>query len=238
MALFGVNFSVYYLILTGAFSKALFNEEVRVYFGIMLAAIAVITWNILPMFGGDAGQALHHAAFQVSSVMTTTGFSTIDFNLWPEFSRAVLTVLMILGACAGSTGGGIKTARLIILFKSAKKEISQLFHPRSVKLARMDGHVLSNDTVHAVNAYMSVYMIVLAASALLVSLDELSLETNLTAVLSCLNNIGPGLGMVGPMSNFSVYSDFSKIILTADMLIGRLEIFPVLALFAPSTWRR
>ena len=238
MALFGVNFSVYYILLTGAFSRALFNEELRVYFGIMLAAIAVITWNILPMFGGDAGQALHHAAFQVSSVMTTTGFSTIDFNLWPEFSRAVLMVLMILGACAGSTGGGIKTARLIILFKSAKKEISQLFHPRSVKLARMDGNVLSNDIIHAVNAYMSVYMIVLAASALLVSLDELSMETNLTAVLSCLNNIGPGFGMVGPMSNFSVYSDFSKIILTADMLIGRLEIFPVLALFAPSTWRR
>lgn len=237
MALFGVNFSVYYLVLTGAFSKALFNEEVRVYFGIMFAATAVITWNILPMFGGDAGQALHHAAFQVSSVMTTTGFSTIDFNLWPEFSRAVLVVLMILGACAGSTGGGIKTARLIILLKSAKKEISQLLHPRSVKLARMDGHILSDGTIHAVNTYMSVYVIVLAVSVLLISLDELTLETNLTAVLSCLNNIGPGLGAVGPVSNFSVYSDFSKIVLTADMLIGRLEIFPVLALFAPSTWR-
>lgn len=237
MAVFGINFNIFYLLLIREFAKAFFNEELRVYLGIMLGSIALVTVNISHLYP-SVREALHHAAFQVSSIMTTTGFATADFNLWPEFSRSLLVLLMVLGACAGSTGGGIKTARLIILFKSVRNEVWKMLHPRSVKLARMDGSILDEGTLYGVNAYMAVYCIIVAVSALLVSFDNFSFETNVTAVFACLNNIGPGLGLVGPMGNYSAFSDFSKLVLTANMLIGRLEIFPILALLMPTTWRR
>ena len=237
MAVFGINFNIFYLLLIREFAKAFLNEELRVYLGIMLGSIALVTVNISHLYP-SVREALHHAAFQVSSIMTTTGFATADFNLWPEFSRSLLVLLMVLGACAGSTGGGIKTARLIILFKSVRNEVWKMLHPRSVKLARMDGSILDEGTLYGVNAYMAVYCIIVAVSALLVSFDNFSSETNVTAVFACLNNIGPGLGLVGPMGNYSAFSDFSKLVLTANMLIGRLEIFPILALLMPTTWRR
>ncbi len=237
MAVFGINFNIFYLLLIREFAKAFFNEELRVYLGIMLGSIALVTVNISHLYP-SVREALHHAAFQVSSIMTTTGFATADFNLWPEFSRSLLVLLMVLGACAGSTGGGIKTARLIILFKSVRNEVWKMLHPRSVKLARMDGSILDEGTLYGVNAYMAVYCIIVAVSALLVSFDNFSFETNVTAVFACLNNLGPGLGLVGPMGNYSAFSDFSKLVLTANMLIGRLEIFPILALLMPTTWRR
>ncbi|MGI5965767.1 MULTISPECIES: TrkH family potassium uptake protein [Anaerotruncus] len=238
MALFGVNFNIFYLLLIREFSKAFHNEELRAYLGIMLGSIMIITVDIMPMFGNRFGEALRHAAFQVSSIMTTTGFATTDFNVWPELSRVILVVLMIVGASAGSTGGGIKVSRLLLLLKSAKRDLQKMLRPRAVKTVRMDGEMIDDATLRGVHAYMTVYCAIAVVSILLIALDNFSFESNLTAVLACLNNIGPGLGVVGPIENYSVFSDFSKVILTANMLIGRLEIFPILLLFAPSMWKK
>lgn len=237
MALFGVNFSVYFLVLLRKFKQVLHNEELWLYVGIMLSAIAVITWNITSLFSG-VGEALHHAAFAVSSVMTTTGFATEDFNLWPELSRSILVVLMVCGASAGSTGGGIKCARLLLLAKSLRARMRQMLHPRSVNLVRVDGRAVGEDTLQGVNTYMSAYCAIAVVSFLLLSLDGLSMETNLTGMLACLNNIGPGLALVGPMGNYSCFSALSKLVLMVDMLVGRLEIFPILILLSPRTWRK
>lgn len=238
MALFGVNFSIYFMLLLGRFRQAMRNEELWVYLSIMFGSIAIITTNILPSYDGKIREALHDAAFTVSSIMTTTGFATVDFNLWPQLSRSVIMVLMVVGACAGSTGGGIKCARLLLLGKSLTARIRQILHPRSVNLIQVDGSTVSDETIQGVNTYMAAYCAIGVVSFLILSLDNLSLETNLTAVLSCLNNIGPGLDMVGPASNFAHFSDLSKLVLIADMLLGRLEIFPLLILLTPRTWRR
>lgn len=238
MALFGMNFSIFYLLLLRQFSRVLHNQELRLYLGTMLGSILLITWNIVPSFQGDVGQALHHAAFQVSSIMTTTGFSTVDFNLWPSFSKMLLVALMILGACAGSTGGGIKAARVLLLFKSGKRSIKRMLSPRSVTQVHMDGQLVSEDVIQNTYSYLALYSVTAILSMLLIAVDEHSIETNVTAVLACLNNIGPGLDLVGPMSNYSHFSGFSKLILSFNMLVGRLEIFPMLMLFLPAAWRK
>ncbi|MCI8474883.1 MAG: TrkH family potassium uptake protein [Oscillospiraceae bacterium] len=238
MALFGINFSVYFMLLLGRFRQVFFNEEVLLYLGIMGGSIALITGNILSHYGGNIRKALHEAAFAVSSIMTTTGFATEDFDLWPQLSRSVLVVLMVVGACAGSTGGGIKCARLLLLWKSLSARLHQMLHPRSVSLIRVDGAVVREETIQGVNTYMAAYCAIGVVSFLILSLDNLSLETNLTAVLACLNNIGPGLDLVGPTSNYAHFSDLSKIVLMLNMLLGRLEIFPLLIMLSPRTWKK
>ena len=182
--------------------------------------------------------AFHHAAFAVSSIITTTGYGTVDFNLWPELSRVILVFLMIIGACAGSTGGGLKVSRLIILFRAARAEIHRLLHPHTVKVMQMDGKPISRESIRSVSTYLILYVFLVMASVLLVSLDNFDGSTTLTAVLATFNNIGPGLGMVGPTGSFAAFSPLSKIVLCLDMLFGRLELYPMLVLFCPSTWKR
>ena len=241
MLLFGINFSCYYLALLGQIKSLFKDEELRLYLGLFflctLAIAANIYWNLRQIYP-TAEQALRHAAFQVSSIMTTTGFSTTDFDLWPGISKALLLMLMIIGACAGSTGGGIKCARVLLLFKSLRRNIRQLLNPRSVQVIRVGKKTVDERVVANTNAYLAAYVIIVILSFLLVSLDRFSLETNLTAVLACFNNIGPGLAEVGPSCNFSGYSDFSKLVLSIDMLAGRLEIFPMLVLLSRNSWRR
>lgn len=237
MALFGVNFSVYFFLLMGRFKQVLKSEELGVYIGIMLSAIVLVTLNTVRSCP-SLGYAFHHAAFTVSSIMTTTGFSTVDFNLWPQLSRSILVVLMICGACAGSTGGGIKIARLVLLIKSLRAQIRQILRPQSVNLVQVEGRTIQDDTLRGVSTYMSAYCAIVILSFLLISLDGLPMETNLTGILACLNNIGPGLGMVGPTSNYGMFSNLAKIVLMLDMLFGRLEIFPLLILLSPHTWKK
>ncbi len=238
MALFGVNFTVYFLLLLGKVKQALLGEELRLYLGIMLGSMALITWNILPLYGGSVRAALHDAAFSVSSVMTTTGFATADFNLWPQLSRTILVILMVVGACAGSTGGGIKCSRVLLLLRSLRTRMRQMLHPRSVSLVRLEGRTVGEETVQGVYTYMTAYCAIAILSILLLSLDNLSLETNFTAVMACLNNIGPGLDLVGPTGNYAHFSDLSKLVLMLNMLLGRLEIFPLLIMLSPHTWKR
>lgn len=237
MMLFGVNFSFYFLILYRKAKDAFSMEEVRWYFAIYFSAVFLMTAS-LTVQGGGILHNFHHAAFQAASVMTTTGYSTTDFNLWPSFSKAILLTLMFIGACAGSTGGGIKVSRVIIYMKSVKKEMAALIHPRSVKVTKLEGKVVDDTMLQSVFAFLSAYLVIFVVSLLVVSLDGFDLETNFSAVAATFNNIGPGLGAVGPVSNFSAYSVLSKLVLSLDMLIGRLEIFPILLLFAPSTWKK
>lgn len=237
MLLFGVNFSVYFFLLRRKFDLAYKNTELRWYLGIALTATVLITTNVLPQFP-SVYDALHHSAFAVSSIMTTTGFCTEDFNLWPEFSRAVLVMLMLVGACAGSTGGGLKVSRLVILVRSAWAELRRLVHPHTVKVMMLDGKCVSRDTVRAVGGYFILYVLVILVSVLLVSLDNFDGSTTLTAVLATFNNIGPGLNVVGPTGNFAAFSPLSKVVLCLDMLLGRLELYPMLILMLPSTWRK
>lgn len=237
MMLFGVNFTVYYLLLTRQFRAAWKNEEVRVYIAIMAGATLLIAINILPSYT-DGARAFLDSFFQVSSIMTTTGFSTVNFDLWPEFSRLLLVILMLVGACAGSTGGGIKISRLIILFKHLKNEMSAMLRPHSVRTVRMDGKTTEGGIVRGTTAFLVAYIAIAIFSMILVALDNYSQETTATAVLACLNNIGPGLDLVGPMGNFSEFSGLSKFVLSLDMLFGRLEIFPLLFLFTPAAWER
>jgi len=238
MMLFGINFNVFYLLMIREWSKAIFHEEMRTYLGIMVTSVVVITADLMYVMQESFGSALHLAAFQVSSIMTTTGFATADFNLWPQLSRTILVILMILGACAGSTGGGVKIARVIILFKAAKNNLLKVLRPRQMTGVRMDGEIVEEETVNGVYGYMTVYAMIAILSVLLISWQGFSFETNVTAVLACINNIGPGLDLVGPMGNFSMFSGFNKIVLLLNMLIGRLEIFPVLLLFSPKAWHR
>lgn len=237
MILFGVNFSIYYLVLTKKFVQALKIEELRYYLGIIFVSILVITFNIRDMFSG-IGMAFHHAAFQVGSIITTTGFATTDFNQWPELSRTILVVLMFIGACAGSTGGGIKVSRFLILFKSLRKELHLYLHPNAVKKIKMDGKAIPHEVVRSTNIFMSAYVVIFAISVLIISLNNFDLITNFTAVAATLNNIGPGLELVGPTGNFSLFSYGSKLILIFDMLAGRLEIFPLLLLFVRDSWKK
>ncbi len=233
MTLFGVNFNIYFLLLCKKFKDAFKSEEVWTYLAIMFSAIVVIAINVKDMFS-SFGEALHHSAFQVSSVMTTTGFATTDFNQWPELSKMILLAVMCVGACAGSTGGGLKVSRVILLLKSARREFRRISHPRSVKIITFDGNRVSDETIRNTFAYFFIYAMIFAASVLVVSLDNFDMTTNTTAVIATLNNIGPGLNMVGATGNYSEFSFLSKLVLIADMLLGRLEIFPLLFLFAPS----
>ena len=237
MFLFGVNFSLYYMLLLRK-SKAVFkNEELRLYFGIAAGSIVLIAINISRMYN-TVYESVHHAAFQVVSIMTTTGYGTVDFEQWPAFSKAILLSLMFIGASAGSTGGGLKVSRVLLLMKSIRRTIRKALHPRRVQPVYMDGRAVSEEVCDNVNAYLAIYCVILVLSFAIISVDGFSIGTNFSAVASCFNNIGPGFELVGATQNFSIYSDLSKIILSLDMLLGRLEIFPLLLLLSPDTWSR
>ncbi len=233
MLLFGVNFSVYHLLMLRKVKEIFSMEEVKVYFGVVAVATLSIACNVIRMAGGF-GNALRQAFFQVSSIITTTGFSTVDYDLWPEFSKHVLVLLMIIGACAGSTGGGLKISRVIILVKSFVLEIRQIINPKEIVTVRLNGKPVDKKTLGSTRIYAAAYLILICVFTLVVSLDGFDLTTNLTAVLSCFNNIGPGLNMVGPVQNFSIYSDWAQVVLSIAMLTGRLEIFPMFLLLARS----
>ena len=237
MILFGVNFNVYFLLLTKKFSQALKSEEVRCYFIVIIASALMITFNVRHLFN-NVWEALQQSFFQVGSIITTTGYATTDYNQWPAVSRTILVLLTFCGACAGSTGGGIKVSRFLILCKAAKKELQLYLHPNAVKKIKMDNKPISHDVLRSTNIYLTLYILIFAASVLVVSLDNFNLVTNFTAVAATLNNIGPGLEVVGPMGNFSSFSYLSKCILIFDMLAGRLEIFPLLLLFFKGTWKK
>ncbi len=236
MILFGINFNAYYLMLFGKLKKALCIEEVRAYLFIILAAIGIIFFNILHIYNGIF-DALTHAAFQVGSIITTTGFSSVDFNLWPKASQSILVLLMFIGACAGSTGGGIKVSRFIVLIKTIIKELNSYIHPKSIKKIKMDGKPVEHEVVRSTNVYFITFMIIFSASVFAVSFEGKDLVSNFTAVAATINNIGPGLQMVGPTQNFQHFSVFSKYVLMFDMLAGRLELFPLLILFHPGAWK-
>ncbi len=235
--LFGINFSLYYLLLLRQVKSFFKNEELRVYIGLVIASVILITVNIYHMYG-TVSESLKHAFFQVSSIITTTGYSSTDFELWPSFSKSILFILMFIGACGGSTGGGFKVSRVILLGKNIVRTINQVLHPKRIYLVKMNGQKVSEPVANSVDAYLAVYCIIILFSFAIVSLDDYSLGTNFSAVVACFNNIGPGFEMVGATSNFGHYSNLSKIVLSIDMLMGRLEIFPVLALFSPDLWSR
>ena len=236
MILFGINFNAYYFILYKQFRKAFAMEEVRYYLLIIAVSIGIIFIDILDMFG-NFFEALTHAAFQVGSIITTTGFATLDFNLWPQTSKTILILLMFIGACAGSTGGGIKVSRFIVLIKTVGKEIHSYIHPRSVKKIKIEGKPVEHDVVRSINVYCITFFLIFCTSVLLISFEGNDFVTNFTAVAATINNIGPGLELVGPTANFSFFSNFSKWILMFDMLAGRLELFPLLILFHPKMWK-
>lgn len=237
MILFGINFNIYFLILIGKFKQAVLSEELRYYLGVIAASILVIGLNTREFFP-SLGTSFQQAAFQVGSIITTTGFATTDFNTWPAVSKTILVMLMFVGACAGSTGGGIKVSRFVILFKTIRKEIRMFIHPQTVKKIRMDGKSIEHEVVRSVNVFMITYVIIFSLSVLLIGFNEFDLVTNFTAVAATLNNIGPGLELVGPTQNFGFFSDASKLVLIFDMLAGRLEIFPLLLLFTPESWKK
>lgn len=237
MFLFGVNFSLYYMLLLRKFKAVFKNEELRLYFGIAASSIVLIAINISRMYN-TVYESVHHAAFQVVSIMTTTGYGTVDFEQWPAFSKAILLSLMFIGASAGSTGGGLKVSRVLLLMKSIRRTIRKALHPRRVQPVYMDGRAVSEEVCDNVNAYLAIYCVILVLSFAVISVDGFSIGTNFSAVASCFNNIGPGFELVGATQNFSIYSDLSKIILSLDMLLGRLEIFPLLLLLSPDTWSR
>ena len=239
MFLFGINFSCYFLILMRQFKSVIRDEELRLYIGIAALATLLIGLNTFTnSFDGDFWVALRHAAFQVSSIMTTTGYATVDFDKWHTFSKGILMMLMLLGACAGSTGGGFKVSRVLILFKNLRRNIRQVVNPHKVMAIRSGGRIMDEKVITNTNAYLFAYMFIMVVSVLAIGIDGQSVETNITAVFACLNNIGPGLDAVGPTCNFSIYSGFSKVLLSLNMLLGRLEIFPFLVLLSRSTWRR
>ena len=237
MFLFGVNFSLYYMLLLRKFKAVFKNEELRLYFGIAAGSIVLIAINISRMYN-TVYESVHHAAFQVVSIMTTTGYGTVDFEQWPAFSKAILLSLMFIGASAGSTGCGLKVSRVLLLMKSIRRTIRKALHPRRVQPVYMDGRAVSEEVCDNVNAYLAIYCVILVLSFAIISVDGFSIGTNFSAVASCFNNIGPGFELVGATQNFSIYSDLSKIILSLDMLLGRLEIFPLLLLLSPDTWSR
>ncbi len=236
MLLFGVNFNAYYLIIFRQFSKAFKMEEVRYYFIIIGTSILIIFLNILHMFSSWA-DALRHSAFQVATIITTCGFSTCDFDLWPETSKTILVLLMFVGACAGSTGGGMKVSRFVIMFKTVMKELRGYIHPKSIQKINMDEKPIPHEVVRSVNVYLITFIVVFVSSVFLISFDGNDLTTNFTAIAATINNIGPGLSKVGPTCNFGFFSPLSKIVMIIDMLAGRLELFPLLILFHPSIWR-
>ena len=236
MFLFGINFSCYYLLLLRQFKSVFKDEELRLYIIIAVTAVALIAFNIYDLYG-NIGDTLRHAAFQVSSIMTTTGYTTTDFDLWPAFSKGILLMLMVVGACAGSTGGGIKVARVLLIFKILQRNIRKILNPRKVMVVRNNGRTVDEKVLDNTNAYLAAYLIIIVLCYLIISLDGFSIGTNLSAVLACFNNIGPGMEAVGPMMNFSGYSNLSTLTLSIAMLAGRLEIFPILVLLSRSAWK-
>ena len=237
MILFGVNFSCYYLLMLKQFRSVFKDEELRTYFGIILVSILLISLNIRHLYP-TLEETVRHAAFQVGSIITTTGYATTDFDLWPAFSKTLILLLMVCGASAGSTGGGIKVARVLLIFKSLTRNIRQVISPRKVELVRNNGQVVDQKILDNTNAYLAAYVIIIFAVFLIISLDGFSIGTNFSAVLCTFNNIGPGFEAVGPTCNFSAYSDLSKLVLSWAMLAGRLEIFPMLVLFSHNTWKK
>ena len=238
MILFGVNFSLYYLLLLRSFGRVWRDEELRFYLIVILAAVIIITLSILPMLDGNVSDAVRHAAFQVASIISSTGYATIDYEVWPQICHVILMLLMICGACAGSTGGGTKCSRIVMLLKSLRVETERLLHPNMVRPVKMDGKSVPDSTIRTLYAYYGVYCVIALLTVMLLSLEGFSFETSVSAMLCTLNNIGPGFGKVGPTGNFGVFSTASKLLIIFDMLVGRLEIFPILLLFAPGVWTR
>lgn len=238
MILFGVNFSAYFLLLARKFKRFLTFEELRVYLAIIIIAMTVIAFNVMGTVYQSFGESLRHSSFQVASVMTTTGFSTDDFNQWPTFSRFLLLLLMFIGASAGSTGGGIKVSRFMIMAKALKREAMHILHPKAVQKIKLDKMPVSEDVIRGTAIFMVVFLGITAVSIVLVSLNGFDMDTSVSAVVACINNIGPGLGVVSPVGNYSGFSVFSKIVLSLNMLIGRLEIYPMLLLISPAVWHR
>lgn len=235
MLLFGVNFSCYYMLAIRQIKSVFKDEELRFYLGVVFCSILLIAWNVRGLYG-TLGETFRHAAFQVASIVTTTGFATTDFDLWPSLSKAILLALMIVGACAGSTGGGFKCGRTLLLIKSLRRNVRQILHPRKVQVVRVNGQMVGEQVLDNTNAYLAAYAFIVVFSFIVISIDGFSPMTNFSAVLACFNNIGPGLESVGPTCNFGDYGLLSKVMLIVDMLAGRLEIFPILILFSRSTW--
>lgn len=237
MLLFGVNFTCYYMLLIKQVKSVFKDEELRLYLGVVAGSIALIVFNLRGYYG-TLGETVRHAAFQVASIISTTGFATTDFDLWPAFSKGILMCLMLLGACAGSTSGGFKCGRALLVLKGLRRSVRQIVHPGKVEVVRVNGRTVDEKVLQNTNAYLAAYALIIVGSFFLVSLDEFSITTNLTAVLTCFNNIGPGFEQVGPTCNFGGFSVFSKLVLILDMLAGRLEIFPILILFSKTTWKK
>ena len=237
MLLFSVNFSVYFLILCGKVRQALRSDELRFFLGVVAASTVLIAVNIHGMFG-TVGETVRHSAFQVASIISTTGFASTDFNLWPEFSKTVLVLLMFIGACAGSTGGAIKCSRVLLLLRAIRREIRQVIHPRAVNVVKLDGRVVDEKDLRSTMIFFAAYMFITLTAILLVSVDNFSFGSTFTAVVTCIGNVGPGLEMVGPMGNFSAFSGFSKLVLSLCMIVGRLEVLPILVLFSGNAWKR
>ena len=237
MLLFSVNFALYFLVLCGKVKQALKSDELRFFLIVVAISVLLISFNINSLYPSYL-TSLRHAFFQVSTIISTTGFSSVDFDLWPEFSRMLLVLLMLCGACAGSTGGGMKCSRILLLLKCVRREIRQILHPRSVSVVKLDGRVVDEKVLHTVMVFLGTYMLIAFSAMLVVALDNFSFGTTFTAVVACIGNIGPGLEQVGPMGNFADFSPISKIVLSMCMIIGRLEVFPILVLFSKSAWQR
>ena len=237
MFIFGINFNLYYLALIKRFKAVFSSEELWTYTGIVLISATAIALNVRSMYP-TLGEAVRHSAFQVMSIVSTSGFATTDFNLWPDFSRIIIVILMVIGACAGSTAGGLKVSRVIMLFKSVKRELKRMLHPRSVQTVRFEGKPLEDKTISGVCIYFAIYMAIVFTLLLLISWEPFDFETKFTTVLTCFNNVGPGLGAVGPSGNFAGYSDITKLILSVAMLLGRLEIYPMIFALSPSVWTK
>ena len=237
MLLFSVNFNLFYLMIMRDFKNVWRNEELRTFVLIVVVATALITLNIYNYYP-TLEAAFRHAIFQVAAIMSTTGFVTANFDLWPEFSKTILFCLLFLGACGGSTAGGIKISRFIILVKMVMREVKHIVHPRSVNLIKLDGYKIESEVTRNVASFITLYILILLGSFILISLNGFDFATNMTAVTTCLSNVGPGLNMAGPTENLEFFSPFSKLILCLDMLLGRLEIFPILMLFTPSIWKK
>ena len=237
MILFGVNFNLYFYLLVKNFRSVYKNEELRLYLGVIFAAVLAIAVNILPLYE-DLAYSLRASFFQVSSIITTTGFATADYNLWPSFSKSILLILMFFGASAGSTGGGIKISRILLIGRMIRREMLRLLHPRSVGIIKLEDKTVDDETLHGVNIFILLYLVIIVVSLLALSLDGFDFETNFSSIAACLNNIGPGFQVVGPMGNYSSYSLLSKLVLSMNMLLGRLEIFPILLALMPSFWKR
>lgn len=238
MILFGINFNLFYLLLLRKFKPVFTNRELWFYFGIIIVSASIITYSIYPLYN-NFSDSIRHSFFQVASIVSTAGFSTADFNLWPDLAKGVIFILMFLGGCAGSTAGGLKLSRVIIMLKAIRKDIRHLLHPRSVAAVKYEGKNLDTSTMHGVTTYFALYIVLIAATFFILSFEpSFDLQSNLTASVTCCNNVGPGLGLVGPMEGFAGYSWFSKLVLTFAMLFGRLEIYPIVLAFYPKTWTK